>query len=334
MISSSQQTVLVTGASGMIGRAVVDYLCSKGYKVKAQVRSKSKFTATESTNFGPIDLTELDFARATELQLHRLVEGCDAIIHAAALVHQPNAPYEVYELVNVRTTRQLAEIAASAGVDTFVFLSTIAVYGQGPLEDVVECDPIKPMTPYAVSKAQSESWLRSFDRFKRIVVLRPPLVFGEGDRGNMLTLIKQIKKGRYVHIGCQPVKKSVIYSRDLAYAISLCLKDLPNGFNLYNVADLQPVTLRELTETIAKCLGISERFATLPKSVVYWVAQLSELALKEHSPVTRAQIDRLITTTTCSVDKFQQATSFQPAFSLPDSLKAEIAWAELSGFIT
>lgn len=336
MSSSPEQTVLVTGASGMIGRAVVAHLLSGGYEVKAQVRDRSKFVAAlAGVNLSrQVELMEIDFTCLTDSQLRRLVEGCKAVIHCAALVHQPDAPYEAYELINTRTTKQLAEAAAASGVDTFVFLSTIAVYGQGAFENVAEDVPAHPVTPYAVSKVQSEDWLRSFDRLKRTVVLRLPLVFGEGDRGNMLTLIRQIKKGRYFHIGNQPVKKSVIFSGDLAYAIGLCLKDLPGGFHLYNVANPQPVTLMELTETIAQCLGVSGKLATLPKPIVYWVARLLELVLHDRSPVTTQQIDRLITTTTCSVEKFRQATGFKPALTLPDALKAEIAWAELSGLIT
>ena len=333
--SKSNQMVLVTGASGMIGRAVTEKLLSQGLAVRAQVRNRASFMKQMESIIaqGNIEIQEADFTNISEREFNRLAKGCCSIVHTAALVHQPQAAFEAYELLNVRTTRQLAEIAAACGVSTFVFLSTANVYGEGPFDYIDEEAQVKPKSPYAVSKANSEQWLTSSNVFKRLVILRPPLVFGEGDRGNLIKIIKQIKLGRYFHIGSPPVKKSVIYSKDLASIITTCLSQLTDGTYLFNAANPQPIELKDLTERIAHCLGREATMTTVPRQLVEIGAKLAQVLLKERSPITVSQIDRLTTTTTCSVARLVKATNFFPVFSLPDAIKNEISWAESVGLL-
>lgn len=321
------RTVLVTGGTGLVGRAVVRQLLGDGAYVRVQVRSRAAFQELIAGD-RPVDVRAVDFTRASERDFAGLVLGCSAVVHTAGLVHQPHEPFEAYELLNVRTTRQLAEAAATAGVESFVFLSTIGVYGPGPFEDVSETEPLSPLTPYAVSKAASERWLSGFDGFRRTVILRPPLVFGEGDRGNLVKMIRQIKSRRYVHIGSRATRKSLIYSQDLAVAISLCLTALGDGQFVFNAANPEPVLLSVLVDTISRCLGGQGGFVTLPKPLVLAGARMAQLLVGKKAPLLVEQIERLLTTTTCSTRRLVQDTGFKPRFSLENALQAEIAWAE------
>jgi nucleoside-diphosphate-sugar epimerase len=314
----------------MIGRAVLaDLLNKKSFQLKMQVRNgaETRRQIGNSLDLTKVEMLEGDFTRLNEHQLDDWTKGCCAVIHAAGLVHKPEAIYQEYEVVNVRATQQLAEAAAKNGVKTFVFLSTSAVYGPGPFSHISESAPTKALTPYAVSKLTSENWLTAFEKIPQLVILRPSLVFGEGDRGNLLSLIREVKNNRYIHIGEGSTTKSVIYSKDLAQAINLCISKLGSGKHLFNIANPEPVSMKQLTETIAKTLNLSNKIATVPESLARFGVKAAQALMQSKTPVTSEQLDKLTTTTTCSIDKLRTAVGFTPQYTLESALKAEIAWA-------
>lgn len=328
--------ILITGAAGLVGRAVIEHFVGKnGYTVRAHVRNSvhARALVGQAIDLTKIELIEADFARVGDSTLLNLTKDCDVIIHAAGVAHRPEASYEEYELVNVRATQHLAEAAAINNVRAFVFLSTSAVYGPGPFDHISESGPLKANTPYAVSKLKAETWLESFQGIPKIIVLRPSLVFGEGDRGNLLNLIKQIKANRYVHIGASPARKSLIYAKDLAKAISSCMDKLPEGYEVFNVANSDPVSIRTLAEEIARCLDPNSKIASVPEPMIRVAVRVAQMLLQEKSPVTIEQIDKLTTTTTCSTAKLVSQTGFRPSSLLSESLQAEISWAQSNDLI-
>jgi GlcNAc-P-P-Und epimerase len=330
MAVNGNNSVLVTGASGLIGRAVLsDLLARNFYDIRAQVRNVTKARADvgHTVDFSKIHLQEGDFTRMLDRDLRSLTQGCKTIIHCAGLAHRPEAPYQEYEVNNVRATQHLAEAAAASAAEAFVFLSSSAVYGPGPFEHVEESAPVKAKTPYAVSKATSESWLQKFTGIPKIIILRPSLVFGEGDRGNLLSLIREVKNSRYRHVGTGSTGKSVIYSRDLAKAISLCLEKLPPGVHLLNVANPDPVSMKDLTEEIARALNLGKKIQSVPAPLAKFGIKAVNALLPGKTLVTEEQLEKLTTTTTCSINRLVKATGFSPNSSLGSALKAEIAWA-------
>ncbi len=280
-----------------------------------------------SLDLTKVEMLEGDFTRLNEQQLDSWTRGCSAVIHAAGLVHKPGAIYQEYEVVNVRATQQLAEAAARNSVKTLVFLSTSAVYGPGPFSNISETAPTKAVTPYAVSKLTSENWLASFTKLPQVIILRPSLVFGEGDRGNLLSLMREVKNNRYVHIGEGATTKSLIYSRDLAEAIYLCLTKLPGGRHVFNVANAEPVSMKQLTETIAKALNLGNKIGAVPESLARFGVKAAQALMQGKTPLTTEQLDKLTTTTTCSIDRLIAATGFKAKYPLESALKAEITWA-------
>jgi GlcNAc-P-P-Und epimerase len=330
MTTVNGNSVLVTGASGLIGRAVLaDLLAKNSYDIRAQVRNVQKARADlgNSIDFSKMQVREGDFARMLERDLRALTQDCKTVIHCAGLAHRPEAPYQEYEVNNVRATQHLAEAAASNKAETFVFMSSSAVYGPGPFERVEESAPLQAKTPYAVSKVTSESWLQTFKGIPKIIILRPSLVFGEGDRGNLLNLIREVKNNRYRHVGAASTGKSVIYSKDLARAISLCLDKLSAGVHLLNVANPEPVSMKDLTEEIAAALNLGRKIQSVPAPLARLGIKAVNALLPGKVPVTEEQLEKLTTTTTCSVSRLVQATGFSPKSSLSSALKAEIAWA-------
>lgn len=336
VVDGVRKRLLVTGASGLIGRAVTERLeTSNKFELKVQVRNPLEARASVGSivDFTKVKMEEADFTRVGDREMRLLTKSCHTIIHCAGLVHKPDAPYQEYEVVNVRATQLLAEAAANNNVHTFVFLSSSSVYGPGPFENAVESAPLKGVTPYAVSKMTSEQFLQRFGKIPRIIILRPSLVFGEGDRGNLLNLARRIKTKQYKHIGDAGAGKSIIYSRDVAHAIELCIDTLPEGVHILNLANPKPVTVRVLTEEIAGALGMPKKLQSVPEGLVKLGVKAAGLFMQEKSPLSIEQVEKLTTTTTCSIDKLVSATGFQPKFSLDKALKLEMDWAELNSLL-
>ena len=235
--STGLKKVLVTGGSGMIGRAVIsNLLATKKCTVRTQVRDRleARNKIGGSLDLTLVEMEPADFTRVGDQEMRAMTKGCSIVVHTAGLVHNEAASYQEYEVVNVRATHALAEACVFNKVHTLIFLSTASVYGKGPFSNIGEAGPLAAKTPYAVSKSTSEQYLASLGgSIPRIVVLRPSLVFGEGDRGNMLSLIKQIKEEKYVHIGGGVTPKSLIAAHDLAQAIRLCIERLPEGYHVF-----------------------------------------------------------------------------------------------------
>lgn len=327
--NGNKESLLITGANGLVGRALLSEILSRNnFRIKAHVRNRlqAREQIGNALDLTRVDMEEGDFTRLGEREMTDLTRGCQVVMHAAGLVHRPDAIYQEYEVVNVRATQLLAEAAARNGAKAFIFLSSAAVYGPGPFDQVTETAPLNAKTPYAVSKLTSERWLQSFKGIPKIVVLRPSLVFGEGDRGNLLSLIKEIKNNRFKLVGDGSSGKSVIYSKDLAQAIALCLEKLPDGMHIFNVANPEPVSIRNLADEIAKCLDPNAKISSVPTGLARFGLKAAEILMPGKLPTTE-QLDKLTTTTTCSISKLVQATGFRPKNSLQSALRAEIAWA-------
>lgn len=328
-LNGDTNRVLVTGASGLIGRALLEELiAAKKYQIRGQVRDRleARSKVGGAVDWAKVELEQADFTRTGDNEMRHLTRGCDVVIHAAGLVHQPDAPYQEYEVVNVRATQQLAEACVANQVKTLIFLSSSAVYGPGPFERIEETAPLQGKTPYAVSKMRSEADLQMMQGIPRVIMLRPSLVFGEGDRGNLLSMIRSIKEQRYKHIGAAATGKSLIYSKDLARAIVLCLEKCPPGPQVFNVANPEPVSIKTLAEEIAKALNMEGKIASVPEFMVKLGAKAAETFMPGKYP-TSEQVEKLLTTTTCSVSKLVTTTGFQPTNPLDKALKSEIAWA-------
>lgn len=329
--------ILVTGGSGMIGRAIISRLVgSNQCLVRAQVRDRldARSKMANGVDLTVVDLQAADFTRIGDQEMRALTRDIEFVVHAAGLVHQEAASYQEYEVVNVRATQQLAEACIANGVHTLVFLSTSAVYGKGPFKNISEAGPYSAKTPYAVSKMTSENYLQTLaQKIPRIIVLRPSMVFGEGDRGNLLSLIRQIKEEKYVHIGSGSTQKSLIYSKDLAAAVHLCLQKVPNGYHVFNVANPIPVSMKDLADNIAATMNITKKFSSVPEGLLKMGLKAVQAFMPGKINVTPEQIEKLATETTLSTDSLIASTGFAPATNLQSAIKAEVDWATANKLI-
>lgn len=326
--------IVITGASGLIGRALAARALREGRDVRLQGRSANAVAQALYTlkMHKDLQVVELDFTVGDQFEFDRLMTGCSTVVHCAGLVHQADAPAAHYEAINFRATQMVAAAAKRAKVDSFVFLSSSAVYGRGPYSEIDEYGPLQADTPYAVSKLRCEQWLKDNAPAGQTIILRPSFVFGEGDRGNILSLVKQIDDNVYFNIRGNTAQKSLIYAGDVAQAIDRCIAQLGPGYHILNVANPRTVSVIELANTIAVGLGKTPPH-TVPEAIARAGAFLGGAILGDNSPLTMRKMTRLMTTTTCSVKRLVSMTGFVPAFPLNEALGAEIQWARAEGIL-
>ena len=232
----TKKTLMITGASGFIGSNFIE-------------RYKDKY------NIIPVDLLKI---KPEEIDFR----GVDTVLHLAALVHQmKGAPREKYFEVNTELTRSVAEEAKKQGVRHFVFYSTVKVYGYDGdlynhtmiLNEKSECKPMND--PYGESKWEAEKILRRLedDNFK-IGIIRPPMVYGKGVKGNMESLIKLVKMLPILPFNYDKNRRSLVNIENLMYLTTLVIDKEASGVFLPH--DEKNISLKEIVEGIEKAYNL------------------------------------------------------------------------------
>jgi GlcNAc-P-P-Und epimerase len=277
-----------------------------------KVRSKVHASATTVG-----DIRDLDAVTSA-------CKGADTIYHLAA-EHRDNVlPTSLYQHVNVDGTRNLALAAAASGTRRIVFTSTVAVYGlRNPAAD--ESSEPQPFNEYSHSKLEAEELLIAWARERNdrsLVIVRPCVVFGEGNRGNVYNLLRQIYSGRFLMIGTGNNKKSLAYVGNIArFLASLC--EAAPGVRILNYADKPDLTTRQLVGIADKYMGTS---AAKRPSIPYWLAlpmgysfdALSAIMRKE-LPVSSVRVRKFCAETSVSTARLEEQ-EFRRPFSLEEGL--------------
>lgn len=257
--------VLVTGANGFVGRALCPYLVALGHEVIPVVRRQSSIA----------DEVIVHGAKSWKAAL----KGCDSVIHLAARAHvmqdQERDPLQAFRANNVDTTIELAKRAVEAGVRRFVFMSTIKVNGE---ETALGCsfspnNPVAPKDPYAISKWEAEQGLLTFAQRTglELVIIRPPLVYGPGVKGNFASLIKWVKNGVPLPLGAIHNRRSMIGLDNLVNFTALCadIDASPNAKGqVFLVSDGEDVSTAELLRKVAKAYRRNSRLFRVPEGLM------------------------------------------------------------------
>lgn len=239
--------ILVTGSSGYLGSSFI-----KQYQDKYQFDTFSLLTKK---------IKDINFS------------GVDVVLHCAALVHQKTQqPYEKYHEINVEYPVTLAKLAKQNGVKQFVFISTIAVYGE-ELETLDENTTCKPITSYGKSKLEAEKQLLELNDDTFVVsIIRPPMVYGKDAPGNIESLVKLVKKVPIIPLGRINNKRSFVFVGNLCHLVDVVIEQEKSG--VFLASDDEPLSTTRLIELIAKELNkkvyllnvpFFETFLKLPK---------------------------------------------------------------------
>lgn len=256
--------VLVTGANGFVGRAVVDRLVADGVPVRAAVRGPAgRFgAATDVVEVGSIGPTN-DWTPA--------LQDINAVVHCAARVHQlrdqTGDPLAAFRAVNRDGTLTLARAAAAAGVRRFVFISSIGVNGAETHGTPFRAgDPAAPHSPYAVSKLEAEAGLQSIavGTGMEVVVIRPPLVYGPGAPGNFGSLLRAVNRGWPLPFGAIHNRRSFIAIDNLVDLVVTTLRHTGPVDRTLLASDGDDLSTSDLLRRTALALGRPARLIPVP----------------------------------------------------------------------
>ena len=272
MEASPRMRIVVTGASGFVGRAVVERLASAGHCVVALVRGVPAQNevrgATETVAIG--DIVGIS-------GWERVLAGARVVVHLAAIAHRSFRDEQRMREVNFVAARDAAQAAAAAKA-RFVFLSSVKVLG----EETSSAHPFgaddRPAPPdaYGRAKADAESALSAIAGLD-YVVLRPPLVYGPGVKANFLALMRAIARGMPLPLASIANARSMIYVGNLADAVVRCVESREAAGRTYLVSDGAPVSTPQLCRALGAALGRPARLFPVPLAVLEWIAPLRRL---------------------------------------------------------
>lgn len=255
--------LLVTGSSGFVGRRVVETARSKGFSVVEHRRSVSRDSRVVSCDIN----ASTDWGDC--------FSGVDCVVHCAAAVHQMNLSGEdshlFYQAVNTYGTLNLAQQAAKAGVKRFVFISSVKVNGEW--SDDHPFQPASSHIPdddYGKSKFDAEKGLRQLadQSGLEVVIIRPPLVYGEGVKANFLSLLRVCEKGLPLPFGSIHNRRSFVYLDNLVDFILTCCSHVNAVNKTFLVSDDYDVSTTQLMKTISAYLGVPSRLIPIPALVL------------------------------------------------------------------
>jgi len=250
---TDNDAVIVTGSAGFIGSALVKHLREIGRPVIGIDR-----VAQPAADSLRLDLTTITRAD--------LPDPCPStIIHLAALSKEPGFPWRDYFANNAEATRRLCRVAGEAGVQNIVFTSSMMAFAAGDWRRS-ESDFGDADTAYGASKLQAEEILRTWQAEKpgrRIRIVRPGVVFGPGDTGNMRRLIHGLSKGRFAYIGRDDTVKSCIYLKDMVRLLVRLTED-DGPHDTYHAVYPQPTTIRDHVDAINAAWGWDRHPRTVP----------------------------------------------------------------------
>jgi nucleoside-diphosphate-sugar epimerase len=314
---SARGLVVVTGADGFVGRVLCTHFRTGGIPFRGLVRALSTATAARPDIYPVGDLT----VRAGG-ELINALRGGHTVVHLAGRAHVmreiTDDPLPLFRAVNVDATERLARAAAAAGAAHFVFASSVKVNGEATLpgQNFRESDPPDPRDDYAASKWEAECALADVarDTGMPVTVLRLPLLYGRGVKGNFARLTDAIERGIPLPFRSIDNRRSLLGAGNFASALDALLAGpppAPRTVAIYFLADREPVSTPALARAIAAALCTRARLLPVP---------LFALRLAGACLGHAAAVDRLCGSLVVDTSAFQAAFAWQPPHLMASGL--------------
>lgn len=306
--------ILLTGATGFVGRQLVKQLVNeKDISLNLALRSGKETYASEISVFAPMNLTaDTDWQEA--------LIGCDVVIHAAARAHimddRSENPLQEFRKINTEATLNLAKQAAGLGLKRFIFISSIKVNGEltQTNQPFTADDLPNPCDPYAISKHEAEEGLRQIASTTKmeVVVIRPPLIYGPGVKGNFQRLLTWLQKGIPLPLGAITNKRSFVALENLTSLIINCLTNPRAANQVFLVSDGEDLSTTELLRRIGFSINKPVYLLPIPQFLLKYAATL--LGKKE-------VFERLCGSLQVNISKTKELLDWEPEVSVSEALK-------------
>lgn len=318
----------MTGAGGFIGGHLIARLRTDGIDVYALhgVRSAVPVGEDEGVYRGDIrDATAV--GRAVE-------NGCDVVFHLAAKVHEVSSFQEgdpEYHAVNVQGARTVLETAAARGARRFVFFSSVKAMGEETDGCVDETITERPLTEYGRSKLTAERELKERGRELgvQVVSLRLPMVYGVGNRGNLLRMIRAIDRGRFPPPPAVGNRRSMVHVANAVQAAMLAARSTAGDGESYIVADAEPHGIRDMYEQICIALGRRVPRWSVPEGALRMLGRAGDVigrARGRRFPVDSDAVAKLIGNAWYCSAKIELELGYRPSIGLAEALPDIVAW--------
>lgn len=324
-LANNQPIYVITGASGFVGRYIVDYfLHTTSAELRLIVRNAGNLRPT-LRNDGRVKIFEIKDLGATAAiaTLNEVCRGAKAVFHLAARAHvmhdRSSNPEEEYNHHNVTATNNLAQACIANSVDRLIFLSSVKVNGEGNRDKPYrEDDRPAGADAYARSKYKAEELLRALGREKGLsfTIIRPPLMYGPGVKANFKALVKMVKSGLPLPFGAIHNRRSMLFVGNLADALLRCAEHPAADQQTFLISDGADVSTSELVQLIATALNKRPRLVRIKPKMLRFICKLAG----RKSVYERLCGDLFVDTT-----KIRKTLDWQPPFDIRQGLNATIA---------
>ncbi len=299
--------VLITGAAGFLGSAIVDLAAKSGLAVIATDRA--------IRNQPPhVCFVQADVLDPTSLP--KIFNGVDCVCHVAGLAHvfdKAEVLRAHFHAVNVTGTNNVARAAVRAGINHFIFVSSVSVYG-GEARGKNEDSPCQPEGSYAKSKFDAERCLIDLCQKERmnLTILRLTTLYGEGDAGNVARLIGIINRQRFIWVGKGKNLKSLLHRKDAARACIAAINKTATGINIYNVS-APPVRMSDIVEAIFVASGKAVSAWHIPASLGLISAMILKKLSFNQGPLANIHgtLQKWLADDYYNIDKFCETFNYQ-----------------------
>ena len=300
--------ISIIGGSGFVGSFLIKEL--NDFKVSNLDKNSSPFFDSITINGDIRNLDEI-----------KIPEDTESIVLLAAEHRDDVSPTSLYYDVNVQGTRNVLEKMDSLGIKKLIFTSSVAIYGLDK-NNPDESHPHDPFNHYGKSKWQAEkvikAWYDNDPKNKSVTIIRPTVIFGERNRGNVFNLLKQISSGKFLMIGKGQNKKSMAYVGNVVAFIKDKLEKKEAGYHVFNYADKPDYNMNELVSVIEQKMKLN-----IPRvSIPYFFGMIGGYCFDIFSKIT----GKNLSVSSVRVKKFCATTQFNAAkahnsFNAPYSLK-------------
>lgn len=307
------QVVLVTGATGFVGRTLCQILGRSGFRVRAAVRR----VGAPGAGIEPVVVGDIGSATDWAEALH----GVDAVVHAAARAHIMNpkpSDFDLYYETNARGTARLAEAAARAGVRRFIYVSSIKVNGEERAVGAYDAnDAPDPQDPYGKSKWQGEQALLATAGAMEAAIVRPPLVYGPGVRANFLRLMSWVDKEYPLPLASIDNRRSLVNVWNLCDLLAHLLRCPLPGNRAWLVSDGEDLSTPALIRRIAVAMGRQPRLLPVPVGLLQFLGSLTGKA---------AEISRLRGSLAVDITATRERLGWSPRVTVDEALLRTTNW--------